>query len=420
LIRFCISLLILAACFTGGMPGRGIPPAAAASPDTSGGTALPLSTERRAIGRLMGQQDALMVADPAGKTVLSIHADKMLMPASTLKILTALIARHYLGREFRFKTEIYVDGRQNLKIKGYGDPLLISEVLRDISETVAKQVHGFNDLIVDGSYFRGVTIPGVTDTLNPYDAPSGALSVNFNTVNFKRSGKQYVSAEPQTPLVGFILDRIRRTGLREERIVLSAENDEATLYAGHLFRRFLADAGVWSVGHVKQGRIRHDQDRLVYRYTSVFTLDQVIERLLMYSNNYMANQLLITAGIAAYGPPGTLDKGLSAADAYVRTVLKRTDIRMAEGSGISRKNRITAACMMKILETFVPFHELMREEDGTYFKTGSLSGVKTRAGYVRDAGGGLSAFVLMLNTPGKHTAPVVSRLVRMLRNGDIK
>ena len=418
MIRFFISLLILAACFMGGLTARGIPPAAAASLGTPGSPAQPLTKARQAIGSLVGKQDALLAADPTGKTVLSIHADKMLMPASTLKILTALIARHYLGQAFRFKTEIYVDDHENLKIKGYGDPLLISEALRDISEAVSKQVHQFNDLIVDGSYFGAVTIPGVTDTLNPYDAPNGALSVNFNTVSFKRSGNRVVSAEPQTPIVPFVLDRIQKTGLQEERIVLSAENDEATLYAGHLFRKFLADAGVESTGSVKQGKVRHDRDRLVCRYTSAFTLDQVIQRLLMYSNNYMANQLLIAAGIAAYGPPGTLDKGLSAADAYVRKILKRKDIQMAEGSGISRKNRITPACMMKILKTFTPLHELMREEDGTYFKTGSLSGVKTRAGYVRGADGRLSPFVLMLNTPGKHTDPVMSRLVPMLRNRD--
>ena len=418
MIRFFISLLILTVCFTGGPAARGIPPAAAASPGVPDGPAPPSAKARQAIGSLVGKKDALLAADPTGKTVLSIHADKMLMPASTLKILTALIARHYLGEAFRFKTEIYVDDHENLKIKGYGDPLLISEALRDISKAVAKQVHRFNDLIVDGSYFGAVTIPGVTDTLNPYDAPNGALAVNFNTVSFKRSGNRVVSAEPQTPIVPFILGRIRKTGLQEERIVLSAENDEATLYAGHLFQRFLADAGIESTGSVKQGKVRHERDRLVYRYISAFTLDQVIQRLLMYSNNYMANQLLIAAGIAAYGPPGTLDKGLSAADAYVRKILKRKDIQMAEGSGISRKNRITPACMMKILKTFTPLHELMREEDGTYFKTGSLSGVKTRAGYVRGADGRLSPFVIMLNTPGKHTDPVMSRLVPMLRNED--
>jgi D-alanyl-D-alanine carboxypeptidase/D-alanyl-D-alanine-endopeptidase (penicillin-binding protein 4) len=70
--------------------------------------------------------------------------------------------------------------------------------------------------------------------------------------------------------------------------------------------------------------------------------------------------------------------------------------------------------MMKILAAFAPLHHLMREEDGVFFKTGTLSGVRTRAGYIRSAGGGLSPFVVMLNTPGKNPEPIVSGLARLL------
>lgn len=411
--RLPIALLVLAACFLNGVSRPGFT-AATAHPQVSFDP--PLSTETGAIRGLIGPQDALLACDPAGKPILSVHAEKMLVPASTLKILTALVARHYLGPEFRFKTEFYLDERRNLKIRGYGDPLLTSEVLRDIAGAVAGRVRSCGDLIVDGTYFGAVTVPGVTDTVNPYDAPSGALAVNFNTVNFKRTGTRVVSAEPQTPLVPFIVDRIRQTGLAAERVVLSAENDETILYAGHLFRRFLTDAGVRFSGGVKPGIVLVGRDRLVYRHFSTFTLDQVIERLLTYSNNYVANQLLIAAGIAVYGSPGSLDKGLAAAGTYIRKVLGRNDIRMAEGSGISRKNRLSAGCMMRILEIFAPLHKLMREAHGAYFKTGTLSGVSTRAGYVRsEPGGGLYPFVLILNTPGKHSDSVMSKLIPLLK-----
>lgn len=409
MIRRGTLLLLLLPALLGTSLSR-IIPASAASPSESGAAG--------AIRRIIGPGDAVMAADPRGRTVLSIHADRMLMPASTLKILTSLVARHHLGPGHRFQTEFYLDSRNNLKIKGYGDPLLISEVMREIAATLAERIRGFNDLIVDGTHFSAVTIPGVTDTLNPYDAPCGALSVNFNTVTFKRSEGEVVSAEPQTPIVPFILGRIRKTGLAEGRIVLAAENGESTLYAGHLFRRYLADAGVASAGAVRTGRVESGEDRLLYRYTSVFTLDEIIERLLMHSNNFMANQLLIAAGIAAAGPPGTLRKGVQAAEAYIREELGRKDIRIAEGSGISRENRITPACMMRILAAFAPLHHLMKEEEGVYFKTGTLSGVKTRAGYIRAEGGGLAPFVVMMNTPDKRPEPVVSGLRRMLREED--
>ena len=78
---------------------------------------------------LTGNTDAVLVSDSHGRTLFSKNADHRLVPASTLKILTALAALHYLGPDHRFITEFYMDHNNNLFVKGYGDPLLISEVI---------------------------------------------------------------------------------------------------------------------------------------------------------------------------------------------------------------------------------------------------------------------------------------------------
>ena len=55
---------------------------------------------------------------------------------------------------------------------------------------------------LDDTYFtQPLTIPGISSSSNPYDAPNGALCANFNTVFFKHSRDGYASAEPQTPLL---------------------------------------------------------------------------------------------------------------------------------------------------------------------------------------------------------------------------
>ena len=77
--------------------------------------------------------DALLVADHDGQIIFKKNEAKKCIPASTLKLLTALAAIHHLGLSYRFKTEFYIDPKQNLKVKGYGDPLLISEVLQEIA-----------------------------------------------------------------------------------------------------------------------------------------------------------------------------------------------------------------------------------------------------------------------------------------------
>ncbi len=55
---------------------------------------------------------------------------------------------------------------------------------------------------------------------------------------------------------------------------------------------------------------------------------------------------------------------------------------VAKGSGISRKNRISAGIRTEILALFEPYKELMRNQGNISYKTGSLTGVKTKAGYI--------------------------------------
>jgi len=368
---------------------------------------------------LIGNRDAVLIADPSGQIVFSKNVDIQLIPASALKIFTALVAIHYLGPNYKFVTEFYVDRHSNLKIKGYGDPLLISEtvieMIRHLSMRLSAKYGVINDLILDDSYFDMQTvIPGVNFSYEPYDAPNGALCVNFNTVNFKRNKNgTYVSAESQTPLLPFIIPRIRDSQLDQGRILLSSQSNETTRYAGHLFLYFLKKEGIRFKGDLKLGKIQYESDKLIYRYVSSFSLIQTISKLFEYSNNFIANQLLITTGAKVYGPPGNLEKGVRAALVYARNFLEIDHARIEEGSGISRKNRISARDFYKILKAFIPHYVLLqRTANNMYYKTGTLKGIHTRAGYIERKNGELYLFVLMINTPGKSPKPMMDIIQR--------
>jgi len=369
---------------------------------------------------LIGDRDAVLVADPKGHIVFSKNVDIQLIPASTLKIFTALVAIHYLGPDYKFFTEFYMDRHSNLKIKGYGDPLLISETVAEMIHHLSMGLSGkysiINDLILDDSYFGLPTvIPGVNVSYEPYDAPNGALCVNFNTVNFKRNKNGvYVSAESQTPLLPFILPRVKASQMDHGRIVLSSQKNEITRYAGQLFLYFLKKEGIRFNGSIGLGKVQKEADKLIYRYVSSFSLIQTLSKLLEYSNNFMANQLLITCGAKAYGPPGTLENGVQAASAYAKNILKIDKFRLVEGSGISRKNRMSAASFYKILKVFAPYHFLMRKMGKAFYKTGTLRGINTRAGYIENKEGKLYSFVVLINTPRKSPKPIVDILLRNL------
>ncbi|MBW2199439.1 MAG: D-alanyl-D-alanine carboxypeptidase [Deltaproteobacteria bacterium] len=365
---------------------------------------------------LIGNQDAVLIADPQGKILFSKNAGKKLVPASTLKTLTSLAALYYLGSDYRFATEFYLDKNKHLKVKGYGDPLLISEVLHEIAGFMGHRLEKFNDLVLDDSYFHHpIVIPGVTSSFEPYDAPNGALCVNFNTVYFKHAPNgNFISSETQTPLLPFVQKRIIKSQLNEGRIILSSQNNEFVLYAGHLISYFFKEKGIKSNGKIRRGRVKGKTDALIFRYLSRFSLEEVIAKLLDHSNNFMANQILIATGAKVYDPPGTLEKGVRATSMYAEKVLKIGGIHMVEGSGISKDNRLSARQLYEILVNFEPYHKLMPCVNGSFYKTGTLSGVKTRVGYIDRGNGALYRFVILLNTPGKTIKPVVDSIFRTI------
>lgn len=373
------------------------------------------------LNKLIGRQDAVFVSDPQGRILFSKNKNLPLVPASTLKIFTSLVALHYLSPDYRFKTDFYTDQNSNLIIKGFGDPLLLSEILPDIVNELVMHIdfdlEKINDLVLDDSFFEyPIVIPGITSSYNPYDAPNGALCVNFNSVAFKRNKNgTYVSAEPQTPLLPFVLPRVKQSNMNEGRINLSANKREITMYAGRLFSYFMEKRGIKVNGVIKVDKVQKEKNNLIFSYISKFKLEQVIAKMLEHSNNFIANQLLIASGIQMYGPPGTLKKGVHAARTYARSILNIDNLHMEEGSGISKKNRISSINFYKILKAYQPFHSLMPRTGRQFYKTGTLNGVNTRAGYIADENGELYCFIVLINTPGKSPDRVMDIILNAIK-----
>jgi len=368
------------------------------------------------IKALIGQEDALLVADARGRVLVSQNAESLLTPASTLKIITAFSALHYLGKDYRFPTEFYLSPGADLIIKGYGDPVLVSEQIALIAQTLGRQIRFFNDLVLDGSYFKQpLDIPGSGDWPSPYDTPCGAISANFNTVNFKTHRGRIISAEPQTPMLPFVQDAIRISGIKQGRVSLSKQGHDSTVYAGLLFRYFLKKQGVRTNGMVRIGQVNPARDKLLYTHLAPVDLNGIVADLLAHSNNFTANQLLLATGARVAGAPGDLAKGVAAAMRLLRPILPPNQFQMVEGSGLSRNNRISALAMDRVLDRFAPHRHLMKSADRVYYKTGTLNGVQARAGYIDMANQAPYRFVVLINTPGKAAQPVVESLLHIIQ-----
>ncbi|EMS80452.1 peptidase S13 D-Ala-D-Ala carboxypeptidase C [Desulfotignum phosphitoxidans DSM 13687] len=363
--------------------------------------------DRAILARAAGDGRAgILVTDDQGRVLFSQNPGTPRVPASILKILTSLAALEHLGPEYRFPTQAAFDSTiHTLYIRGMGDPLFVSEVIRDFCGQMANafDLQQVDKIVIDQSYFTpDIFIPGTGRSLNPYDATTGALCANFNTLHFARDAatNTFVSAEPQTPLLNRFDQTIKETGLKKGRILL--EKEVRPLYPGLLTAYFLKELGVTVTGIVETGSFPDSGSTFsgsapvkALTLASPWTLEEVVKKLLEYSNNFIANQVMLALGAHVHGPPATLDKGVQVLTRTAAGLPGWDTAAIAEGSGISRENRVTPAQMGTLLMAFMPHHTLMPFTGTQYYKTGTLTGIRTRAGYFVGADQRLYPFVIM-------------------------
>ena len=346
---------------------------------------------------------AVLVADAQNRSLFAVNADKELVPASILKIATAAAALRYLEPTHRFATEFRLSPEHDLYVVGRGDPYLVSEELELIAHQLqSKGLNKVRNVYLDDHYFQpNLVLHGTKRSINPYDAYNGALCVNFNTVfvRITQDGKVQ-SAEPQTPLTDLARKIALKSGQRGEvRINLSESPEKCLQYAGELIKAFLEMRSIRVQGKVAKAERDSTDFPCLYLHRSSRDLEETFKEMFKYSNNFIANQIFLSMGAARYGPPATVEKSqLVMADFFGFLGLPR--LKVEEGSGLSRRNRITATQMVAILDHFRPHRDLLPHEGKAWFKTGTLSDVKSMAGYLGLDHSRSLSFVIMLN--GRH------------------
>lgn len=401
-----------------------------------------------------------------GSVVFARDADELLNPASNVKLFTAAAALSQLGSEYRFETEFltstdFKDGKaRTLYIRGRGDPTITTERLYGmLGELVHAGLKEVQDIVVDDGWFDADReAPGYDQETGDraYLAPTGALSLNFNTVAVylrpaeAAGGAASVEIEPASDY--FVLDAHvstgtstqRRftvsTGMDKQRQKVSAQGvvpvgkgawvqwrkiDEPALYFGHTTRELLKQRGVKVKGRVRAGTVPNGQKMLYVGVSD--TLDIVLKKLQKHSSNFVAEQLIKTLGAEKRGAPGSTAAGIQVVEDYLESEvgIARGSYVMKNGSGLNDANRFSAAQTTKLLRTMLQDFPLMPEylsalgiagKDGTLkyrfegsdavgrlrAKTGTLENVSALSGYVQAVGGERFAFSVMVNDfPGR-------------------
>lgn len=389
-------------------------------------------------------------------------------PASTMKLLTTLVALDVLGPAYRWKTDIYALGdvqagrlEGDLLLKGHGDPFLVTErvwqMLRNLRHQGIDEITG--DLLLDDSYFDiGAYDPGAFDSqpLRAYNVAPNALLTNFKVVRywFEPNGQSVrVRVEPELDNLS-VNNRLRLApgscrGYQRGITVSGNGRDDNVTFSGKFpsgCRRYAMDRAVLSHNEFTFGLFQSLWLESGGRFDGTFKnvavpediepllsfesppLFEIIARVNKHSNNVMARQVLYTLSAEVLGPPGTESGGRDVISTWLGdNELDFGELAFENGAGLSRDSRITAADMAALLrfawkQPYMPEYLAsmsLSGLDGTlsrrfrrgelvgkaHLKTGSLDHVTAIAGYLQARSGRRFTVVVMQNHEDIHRGP---------------
>lgn len=343
------------------------------------------------------------VADERGKALLCSRCDDAFIPASTLKLATALTALDVFGRDHRFETRFSMRDEDTLVVHGSGDPSLTSEAMAEIAKSLTDHgIRSLSRIVLDDSYLDSdISVDGRSDTSNPYDAQNASLIANFNTVAITvAKGGVPRPGEPQTPLTETARTLARGLKPGTYRLNLGLNRQRCVRYFGELLVEFLKQEGLRGTPLLELDGREREGDRLLLRYHSRQSLAEIIRSMLKYSTNLVANQLLLALGAAQFHPPGTIAKGVRVVSTHLKERVHWQNFQLVEGSGLSRQNQVTPREMVALVAAFAPYEELLPidVDTGARIKTGTINGVNTIVGSLATARHGTVRFAILVNS----------------------
>jgi D-alanyl-D-alanine carboxypeptidase/D-alanyl-D-alanine-endopeptidase (penicillin-binding protein 4) len=405
----------------------------------------------------------------SGGSVFELAPDVGRIIASNTKLFTTAAALDRLGPGYFFETDVLARGERrgsalegDLAIVGGGDPnisgrhyegdslAVFRSWARSIEEQGIRRIEG--DIFLVHGYFEPPRVhpDWPEEQLGRwYEAPVEALSFNDNCILVKVWPGMAPGAPARVELIPdlgiFEVRNSARTtnSAKRHKVIIDRINGSSVLsvsgavlqhaapveswvtvpdplvYFAAALRRGLEEEGLDLTGRVLFSRllpVAHWEWVTGYR-TDLMTTAEVINKR---SQNFFAESLLKLMGAELCGE-GSWDAGRE----VVAEFLEALDIlpgtyQLADGSGMSRKNRFTARQITTLLR-YMYFHPRGRDflltlpysgEPGlkwerrlsdspyrgnVFAKTGSLLGVSTLSGYVKARSGKIYAFSILCN-----------------------
>lgn len=265
--------------------------------------------ERRASRAEVSPKSGFIAVNADGTPLWRSRANVPLMPASTMKVVTAAVALHVLGPNWKPVTTVTYDTTtRTLALVGGGDALLTSAQLQQLAraavETLTATQQSPARLVIDDSLFPApVTQDGVS---------SGQLP------------------SEERPVRALVVDR--------------RKSNDSALDAGKKFRELLA----------KQGVLVPFKGRAEATGTSVaavrgLRLQSSLNTMLIYSDNDIAEMTFRLSALGAGNTASWADARTTAYNTLAALGVPTKSLRLIDGSGLSRSNRLTPYALAEVL-----------------------------------------------------------------------
>lgn len=341
---------------------------------------------------------------PDKREVLYRHNEnKLLIPASNMKLFTTAAALVRFGPNFTYKTRLYTDGvvqngtlKGNIVVKGSGDPtisgrynggVIVGTFLDWADSLKAMGINAITgDVIGDDDYFDDVPLGNSwswDDEPYWYSAHISGLSFNDNAIDVlikpgeKAGDPAIIEIDPPTSYIQ-IKNNIKTTEndsvmhynfnrsidgnlftfwgnmpltKRESKTWASVRNP--TLYTVTVLKETLEDNGISVGGKAmdaddRTSKPKYENMMVAATYTSP-PMSEMIKIVNKPSQNFYAEQLLKTLG-REYQKTGSSSAGVKVVKSFLReTGIDDNAVKIVDGSGLSRLNLITVKQVATLL-----------------------------------------------------------------------
>ncbi len=271
-------------------------------------------------GIVPGTSTAMVVSLPSGRVVFARNADISLEPASNEKLAVTYAALVELGPDYRFPTEVLGEGRRvgstwegQLVLKGFGDPTLTSADLHRLVGILWREG------------IRRVT-GGIVGDASAFDS--------------KRVAEGWLSSFAgieSPPLSALVVDR----AARNNRLVA-----DPPLAAAAELDRLLHARGIEARGATER-KAQPGALPLATIYSD--RLPAILEYMDHWSDNFTAEMVLKAIGYHVLGIGSTSAGATVTRRDLASAGVPVAGVRIADGSGLSRDDRVTARELTTLL-----------------------------------------------------------------------